>query len=296
MEESYFCPSFDKTTCYSYNNEYYFLHDDYMNNIRNFNEPVYYNFIIDSINENNNDNSTFSENNPFRDKNISINSVIPEIKELNNPKPLFGLREKKRPGKSKIYDGNKRPYVHTKNKFDNILTKIQVSYVNFLVYLVNIILEAYGRKDLKFYLINSQFKKNNKIENRQKLKEGSIANILKNNISKKYSTLSQRSNFDTYDVLEKEGLKDILNVLSQNFLFFFEDVYFKNLRKFNLNQFGLMDLNVKIPEKIELYEDLLMKNKNDPNFEHYKLKMEKCIKKHFLGELEKEHLNLKENN
>ena len=293
MEESIFCP--DKVISYSNNNEHYFLYVDDMNNNHNFNNPVNNNYIIDSINENNNDNSTSSENNQFRDKNIIINNIS-EIKELNNQKPLFDLRKRKRPGKSKIYDEDKRPYVHTKNKCDNILTKLQVSYINFLVDLANLILEEYGRKDLKFFLINSQFKKNNRIENRQKLKEGSIADILKNNISKKYSTLSQRSNFDTYDELEKEGLKDILNVLSQNFLFFFEDVYLKNLRKFNLNQFGLMDLNVEIPAEIELYENLLKKNKNDPNFEHYKLKMEKCINRHFLGGLEKEYSNLKEYN
>lgn len=299
MEDSYFCPSFDKSIRYSYNRENYFLFGDEMENIHEFNEPSYYNFVIDSINENINDNSTSSENSliPFKDKKIIINKTIPEIEEQSNSqKPLFGLRKRKRPGINKIYDGEERPYVHTKNKFDNILTKLQVSYVNFLVYLVNIILEAYGRKDLKFYLIDSKIKKNNKIENRQKLKKKSIADILKNNISKKYSTLSENANFLTYDKLEKEKLKDILNVLNQKFLFFFEDVYFNNLRKFNLNQFGLMNLDVEIPEKIELYENLLMKNKTDPKFEFYKLKMEKCVQRHFLGGLEEEYSKLDEYN
>ena len=293
MEDSYFCPSFGKSIRYSYNCENYFLVGDDMDNNHEFNEPVYYNFVIESINEN--DNSTSSENNlmPFKDKKITI----PEIEEQSNSqKPLFGLRKRKRPGMTKKYDGEERPYVHTKNKFDNILTKLQVSYINFLVYLVNIILEAYGRKDLKFYLIDSKIKKNNKIENRQKLKKESIGDILKNNISKKYSTLSQGANFCTYDKLEKEGLIDILNVLNQKFLFFFENVYLNNLRKFNLNQFGLMNLDVEIPEKIELYENLLMKNKTDPKFEFYKIKMEKCVKRHFLGGLEEEHSKLDEYN
>ena len=296
MEDSYFCPSFGKNIRYSYNCENYFLIGDDMDNKHNFNEPDYYHYLIDSINEN--DNSTSSEIHliSFKDKKKIINNTIPGIEESDSQKPLFGLRKRKRPGITKKYDGKERPYIHTKNKFDNILTKLQVSYINFLVYLVNIILEAYGRKDLKFYLIDSKIKKNNKIEIRQKLKKESIANILRNNISKKYSTLSQETNFYTYDKLEKEGLIDILNVLNQKFLFFFEDVYFKNLRKFNLNQFGLMNLDVEIPEKIELYENLLMKNKTDPKFEFYKLKMEKCIKRHFLGGLEEEYSKLDGNN
>ena len=291
MGDLYFCPSFDKNISLSYNYENYFCCDDF-DNFGEVNESVYYYFTTDPINEN--DNSTSSENSlpPLKD-NIKLNNDIPQNEEqYNSQKPLFGLRKRKRPGKIKIFDEEERPYVHTKNKCDNILTKLQVSYVNFLVYLVNIILEAYGRKDLKFYLIDSAIKKNNKIENRQKLKEGTIADILKNNISKKYSTLSQESNFCTYDELEKEGLKDILNVLNQKFLFFFEDIYFKNLRKFNLNQFGLMNLDIEIPAKIELYENLLMKNKADPTFENYKVKMEKCAKRHFLGGLEEEYSKL----
>ena len=91
---------------------------------------------------------------------------------------------------------------------------------------------------------------------------------------------------DEYEDLVKNGLIDVINVLKQKFLFFFESVYFKSLRKFNLKDFGLIDLQIELPKKIPLYEDLLMKNKKDGNFEEYKIKMEKCIKWHFLGGLE----------
>ena len=53
-----------------------------------------------------------------------------------------------------------------------------------------------------------------------------------------------------------------------------------------MKDFGLIDLKIELPKKIQLYENLLMKNKRDTNFEKYKNKMEECIKWHFLGGLE----------
>lgn len=235
----------------------------------------------------NNENSTLTENN-FEPK----DDLFP-YKKINNNKylvPLFGLKKRKKPGKKKEENEllDKKPYIHTKIKFDNILNKVQISYINFLVLFVNLILKKYGREDLKFLTIDSKIKKNNKICNRKIMKEKSIGDILQNEISGKYTTYDRKINFYIYEKIKEESLTDILNVLNQKFLFFFEEVYFKNLRKFNLNQFGLMDLEVEIPQKIELFENLLMKNKKEPysNFDRYKLKMEECIKWHFLGGLE----------
>lgn len=204
-------------------------------------------------------------------------------------KDIFGLRKKKKPGKEKTILSDKKPYFHTKNKFDNMLTKIQVGYVNFLHDFMNmIIIEKHGRKDLAFKLIDSSIKKNNKIEFRKKLKEGKIIDVLRNKISRKYTTLNENHNSEVYKELEKNDFEDVLTILEQNFLFFFESVYYNNLRKFNLKDFGLMDLEIELPKKIKLYEDLLLKNRRDKNFEEYKNKMDKCIKWHFLGGLEAE--------
>ena len=86
--------------------------------------------------------------------------------------------------------------------------------------------------------------------------------------------------------MERSGLYDILNILNQKFLFFFDKVYFVNKRQFNLKDFGLNDLEVELPESIKLYENLSNKNIGDADFEEYKIKMEECVKWHFLGGLE----------
>lgn len=215
----------------------------------------------------------------------------PEITKVN-----FVLRKKKKPGKNKkINDNqinnNKKSYTHSKKKFDNILTKIQVGYINFLVDFINYILELYGRKDLKFRYLDSKIKKTNKSDVRKKQKDGSIGDMIKNTISPKYSTLDEDYNFQIYKKLEINGLYDILNILEQKFLFFFENVYYNNKRKFNLKDFGLNDLEVELPRNIKLYENLSIKNIRDDDYEEYKKKMEECIKWHFLGGLEENEIN-----
>ena len=223
--------------------------DNYISHFRyyyyNDEEEEYFtnkkNFILE---DNNISTITESYNN-----NEFINSFesIKHLYEIKRPLIYFGLKKRQKPGQ-KVKEKNlgKKPYYHTKNKFDNILIKIQVAYVNFLVNFTNVIIEKYGRIDLKFRLLDSKIKKNNKIN----------------------------------------GFRDVLEILNQKFLFFFESIFYKNLRTFNLKDFGLIDLKIELPKKIQLYENLLMKNKRDTNFEKYKNKMEECIKWHFLGGLE----------
>ena len=249
----------------------------------NYNDEEYF---ANEVNDNEY-NSTFSGSNiSIINKNYIETDESLNLSLLNQEPKIYFKLKKRKPGKKRKLLTDKNPYLHTKNKFDNILTKIQVQYINFLINFINIIIEKFGRSDLQFKLIDASLKKHNKIESRKKLKEGTIADVLKNEISSKYTKINKNHNFEVYEELVKNGLVDVINVLNQKFLFFFESVYFKSLRKFNLKDFGLVDLQIELPKKILLYEDLLMKNKKDGNFEEYKIKMERCIKWHFLGGLE----------
>ena len=249
----------------------------------NYNDEEYF---ANEVNDNEY-NSTFSGSNiSIINKNYIETDESLNLSLLNQEPKIYFKLKKKKPGKKRKLLTDKNPYLHTKNKFDNILTKIQVQYINFLINFINIIIENFGRSDLQFKLIDASLKKHNKIESRKKIKEGTIADVLKNEISSKYTKINKNHNFKVYDELVKNGLVDVINVLNQKFLFFFESVYFKSLRKFNLKDFGFVDLQIELPKKILLYEDLLMKNKKDGNFEEYKIKMERCIKWHFLGGLE----------
>ena len=152
------------TDSFEFNNNYssplFYPEDEY--NSLYYNENEYYNNVIIAINKKY-DYSTNSEINnrkPIFDFNYSTINL--PCAELDPPKILFGLKRRKKPGKKKDeleddYFG-KKSYVHTRNKFDNIITKIQVSYINFLINFANIILDAYNRKDLKFFNLNAKFK------------------------------------------------------------------------------------------------------------------------------------------
>lgn len=267
--------------------------EDYNNNI-NQNEE-HYTF---TINENYYYNDSTFDGIGFN-FNDTISLSLPHISEIQKvPEIKFLLRKKLKPGarkknKDNQINKNKKPYTHTKKKFDNILTKIQVSYVNFLIDFINRIIELlYGRKDLKFRYLDSKIKKNNKSDIRKQQKEGSIGDIIKNKIAEKYSTLNKDTNILIYKELKRSGLyDDILNILDQKFLFFFDKIYYNNKRKFNLKDFGLIDLEVDLPENIKLYENLSTKNIGDADYEEYKIKMEKCVKWHFLGGLEEDEIN-----
>ena len=278
-----------------YPNNFPYIEFEYNNQINNENEFFqYFKYAINSINENN-DCSTASEiiHNDSKKECLDLNNwdVDPVKFPIESSKILFELKKRKRPGKkiTEESNNNKKAYVHTRNKFDNISTKIQVSYINFLIDFINHILYSLNMSDLKFYNVNAKFKKeNNTIEKRQALKEKSIGNIITTNISSKYTKLDKNANLITYEKIKNNGLYDIMEILNQKFLFFFDKVYYKNLRIFNLKEFGLMDLEIKLPNNIALYENVLKKNNTNLNFEKYKNKMEQCVKRHFLGGLEEE--------
>jgi hypothetical protein len=271
-----------------------FFSKEYEHNNQFYNENDYFQYLINFINENN-DCSTESEinYNDSKDEYLDLNnSKIDRVEfPFESSKILFEIKKRKRPGAKikKESKNNKKVYVHTRNKLDNIATKIQVSYFNFLIDFINNILYSLKMNDLKFYYLDANFKKaNNTIEKRQALKEKSIGDIIKTKISSKYTSLDKNTNLMTYAKIKNNGLYNVMEILNQKFLFFFDKVYYRNLRIFNLKEFGLMDLEIKLPKNIELYENVLIKNNKNLNFEKYKNKIEQCVKKHFLGGLEEE--------
>ena len=171
---------------------------------------------------------------------------------------------------------------HDKYKSDNIIRKVQVSYINFLTQFVNEILMKIGRKDLLFIPLDYLYKRIVNKEHRDKLKHATIEEVLKSKISGKYSTKDKDTNVYKCEIIKKENIKILIDILNKEFLFFFDKIYLKNYRKFNLKEFGLDDLEIELSDNIRLYQDLLLKNKKDINYPEYKAKINICIKQNFL--------------
>ena len=201
----------------------------------------------------------------------------------NKQEKIFLITKRGRPGK-RITSYEKKYITHTKHKIDNILTKIQVSYINFLVDLINKILYEINRSDLHFLYLDGKFKKYNTTQKRKELMNATIGDIIKTEISAKYTTIPKNRNNIVYERLKNDNsLSEVMNILNLKFMFFFKNIYYHKLRKFNLKDFGLMDLEIELPLQFQLYVNLLMKNKNDDKFELYKAKMDYCVKKYFLS-------------
>lgn len=192
----------------------------------------------------------------------------------------FSVCFQKKRGRIKTDINNNKS--HDKYKSDNIIRKVQVSYINFLTQFVNEILIKIGRKDLLFIPLDYFYKRIVNKEHRDKLKHATIEEVLKSKISRKYSTKNKDTNAYKCEIIKKENIKLLIDILNKEFLFFFDKIYLKNYRKFNLKEFGLDDLEIELSDSIMLYQDLLLKNKKDINYPEYKAKINICIKQNFL--------------
>ena len=246
-----------------------------------------YNFIkIPAINE---DINGHQSNLLFNSVNLA-NSIDNNSSFILTPSPKkkFIIFHKKKRGRerTKTITYIKNIKIHNKLSDDNIIRKCQVSYINFIIEFMNILCSKFNINQT-FFPLDYQFKKIINKKYRNKLISQSIEDIIKNNISPKYSTKEKSSNKEICEIIRKKGLTDFINILNKRFLFFFDKIYFTSRRRFNLKQFNLADIEIELSNNVELYENLLDKNKNDKNYKEYKEKMEKIIQKYFLPKVNK---------
>ena len=181
---------------------------------------------------------------------------------------------------------------------DNIIRKIKISYTDFIIDIINIIVfmilnKNFIKSNYIFYYLSHEYKNKASKVDFNLFKTQTIEDVIKNEISSQFKTKEENSNKETCEKIKKdEKLKDIHIILNKNILFFFDNIYHKERKeKYNLNEFGLFDLEIVLPKKVELYEDLLSKNKNENKFNTYKTKMNLCCKKYFIPGNASPHFN-----
>ena len=200
-------------------------------------------------------------------------SVTKESKDSNDAI----LKEKRKRGRK----NDKEVPQHTEFKNDNKMAKIQVSYFSFLIAFLNAIMKLLN---LNYYFIELKGKDKSKINQkyRDSLNKKTIKEIiLETPISGRYKKDKNYNSIQYNKLLVKDGQSIILSIMEKNFLFFF-NIYFNNVKKFNLSSFGLKSLEVELPNKVKFFNDLLNKRKSD-DFERYKKEMEKCAKNNFIS-------------
>lgn len=191
--------------------------------------------------------------------------------------------EGKRRGRKRFRNNDKDKPHHTKFKNDCRMAKIQAHYFTFLIKLLNLILLTLKKDNNYFFCeLEGKYKSNISKQNRASLNHKTIKEIiLEAPISGKIKKKDKNHNKVVINLLKEEDQNILLNILDHNFLYFFENIYYTNIKKYDLNSFGLdieIDLNQK-GAKIENFNDLLNKEKT-LNLE-YKNEMHKCAKNIF---------------
>lgn len=228
-------------------------------------------------NENQNINENSHSNNIFSNQDNNINN---ESNSSNN-KTSISFLKKGKPGRKKNSEAKRKRREHDKFAKDNIKRKIQVHYLKFLRNLLNhmikeILSEYKDIKNIQFYPLNYNFAKDVRKKTFNSLKNTTIGNIFKDNVSPKYKNY-ETLNKDVYNKVTK--ISDVIRkILDELFLEYFI-VYYLKIKKIDLSKYGL-DKYIILSDKMGFYTDLI--KESEINSEIYHNKIEKCIKKDFI--------------
>ena len=217
----------------------------------------------------------FQNNFNFEEKKEKVNKII------NNSR-IKNLKGRKRK-RDKFHINYNYRYIHDKFGTDNLLRKIQVHYLSFIVQFANVVLNKFEYDEF-FVKTDYKLKKTVNKDYISFLKGLTISDILCWDISPKFKKKRKEYNKKLYRKVIVNPI--IKNIFSEKYLSLFRDIYFKNKRIINLDKYGLKD-NIKLPEKkVKMYKELLEKNEeheNDIKKNEYINRLKNCINKNFLS-------------
>ena len=181
-------------------------------------------------------------------------------------KPHFIQKIKHSPGRKRKYQNGIQDNIkrHGKKSFDNIITKVQVHYITFIINLTNdVIISIFGKNSKKnglyFTDIDYKIKKNTSFENMEKLKTQSIKDILLVSSSKKFRTKKEDYNKIIYHKLvnSSEILDELFNM---NYKSLFR-IYHNNaqpIKKIVINQ-----KEIELSHRTKAFFQLIEKNNEE---------------------------------
>lgn len=213
--------------------------------------------IINDLNEtdnlSNSDNNIFLEIKAPSKKNMFTLKNYSEIDE-NNHENVYAIIKKKR-GRKALKDVNSKR-VHDAFDYDNILRKIQVHYLTFIISFINDLIDAFipDYKELKFKNLSYDLKKTVNHSYVENLKNKTIGEILQFKVSPK------NRNFE--DTINQQIFKKIYALnpfltkfFDMSYLDLFNNYYYKSNRNFCFE-----GIKVKTSQNTKFFVDLLQKN------------------------------------
>lgn len=177
----------------------------------------------------------------------------------------FLTRKKGRPNSSQEIKNNKERYIHGKQGTDNMIRKIQVRFITFIVKYVNYYIKIYISKNHPVFTdLEYRYKMNINKSFFNELKTKTIGDILKNKGSDKNNKgigLLKPSNQEVFNLIYHKNDK-IKNLLDTNYLDFFCKIYAYSL--FYGERIGSTKKPV-IPQGISNFDEFLKKEEKDDN-------------------------------
>jgi len=189
-----------------------------------------------------------------------IKKNIFNVKNEQEQEQEQNLTKKKRGRSRKVknsQDLNSKLKIHDKHSMDNLLRKIQVHYLSFIISYINDILKELNYKE-QFLKIDYNFKKTINKDFMENLKTKKISDIVCIDISSKYKK-DKNVNRNIYEKIK--GYEIINNILNLNYLAPF-DIYYKSKKNINLEDYGL-DKEIILSAKTKMYKDLLKESINN---------------------------------
>ena len=211
-------------------------------------------------------------------KKIVKNSETKNNENSNKKHNKFKTKKRKERGR-KVNSEKILGKKHEKDASDNIQTKIQVHFINFLTDVVNDIVKA--EFDSKFL---SNLMENNKNDNKKKkslddlfryityaekkkisygylkdILQKPIKNIITKKVSSKYKNFKDNYNEILYEKL-KSGSKRFLDFVNMKYIDVFINYYYNEEKPLKIINFE--GKNINLSKNTKAFEDLLIKNKN----------------------------------
>ena len=239
------------------------------------------NIIIEEKSEEFDEKIQLNKNKEIKENQKTLESHKNEDKDkelITNQKNLIQLVKRKR-GRGKKGEINsslrENDRIHNKFSTDNLLRKLQVHYISFIILFVNDILKHLNYEE-RFFKIDYNFKKNINKKFIESLKSKNIGEIVCTQISDKYKKKDKNSNQIIYDKIKED--KVINNILSENYLKLFKNIYYKNNNRISLKEYGL-DKDIILSKKVKLFKDLIKDNEAS---KEYQENINECALQNFL--------------
>ena len=201
------------------------------------------------------------------EKNIELKEInedkltdkMPTKSAIKNKKK-FNTKTNHTPGRKRVKK-NEGEYIkkpHDKKSFDNIITKVQVHFITFLINFSNDVIKSTSEKeiDLLFKDIDYKTKRNVKSDNLELLKRLKVEDILKNPVSKKFRSIDENHNKEIYENVNNIS-KISQKYFNMNFVEIFQE-YFNDCKPVSKITIGGKD--IILSKETKCFYDLINKN------------------------------------